>query len=133
MPLADADGARLFYEREGAGEPLVLVHGSWVDARVWDAVVPLLSRSLDVVAYDRRGHSRSSCPPGQGSIRDDVADTAGLIECLGLGPAHVAGTSWGGTIALRLAPARPDLVRSVSAHEPPLFDLLEAETQARAS
>src|SRR4051794_34029854 len=124
MPFTDVDGARLFFQRQGAGEPLLLVHGSWVDGRVWDGVAPLLSRSFEVVAYDRRGHSRSSCPPGQGSIRDDVGDAAALIESLGVAPAHLAGASWGGSIALRLAATRPDLVRSVSAHEPPLFDLL---------
>jgi len=127
MPIADINGVQLHFERNGAGEPLVLVHGSWVDCRVWDSVVPLLSGSFEVVAYDRRGHSLSSCPPGQGSVRDDVDDLAALINLLGLGPAHVAGASWGGSIALRLAAARPELLRSVTVHEPPLFDLLYAE------
>ncbi len=103
----------------------MLVHGSWVDASVWDGVLPLLSRSFEVITYDRRGHSRSSCPPGQGSIREDVDDLASLIEMFGCGAANVAGASLGGSIALRLAGARPELVRSVSAHEPPFFDLLD--------
>jgi len=127
MPIAEVNGVQLYYQRSGAGEPLVLVHGSWVDCRVWDGVVPLLSRSFEVVAYDRRGHSRSSCPPGQGSIHDDVGDLAALIEFLALRPAHVAGASWGGSIALRLVAARPELLRSATIHEPPLFDLLYAE------
>jgi pimeloyl-ACP methyl ester carboxylesterase len=127
MPILEVNGTRLHYKRSGAGEPLVLVHGSWVDAGVWEAVLPALARSFDVVVYDRRGHSRSSSPPGQGSIRDDVADLAALINRLGLGPTHVAGVSLGASIALRLAAARPELVRSVAAHEPPLFDLLDDE------
>jgi pimeloyl-ACP methyl ester carboxylesterase len=127
MPIAEVNGVELHYERSGAGEPLVLVHGSWVDCRVWDGVVPLLSRSFEVVAYDRRGHSRSPCPPGQGSIRDDVDDLAALIDFLALGPAHVAGASWGGSIALRLVAARPESVRAVTVHEPPLFDILDSE------
>jgi pimeloyl-ACP methyl ester carboxylesterase len=127
MPIAEVNEVQLHYERSGAGEPLVLVHGSWVDCRVWDGVVPLLSRCFEVVAYDRRGHSRSSCPPGQGSVRDDVDDLAALIDFLALRPAHVAGVSWGGSIALRLVAAWPDLLRSVTVHEPPLFDLLHAE------
>jgi pimeloyl-ACP methyl ester carboxylesterase len=127
MPIAEVNGVQLRYQRSGAGEPLVLVHGSWVDRRVWDRVVPLLSRSFEVVAYDRRGHSLSSCPPGQGSIRDDVDDLAALIDFLALGPAHVSGASWGGSIALRLVVVRPELLRSVTIHEPPLFDLLDAE------
>ncbi len=127
MPIADVNGVQLHFERSGAGEPLLLVHGSWVDSRVWDGVVPLLSRAFEVVVYDRRGHSLSSCPPGQGSVHDDVDDLAALIDFLALGPAHVAGASWGGSIALRLAAARPGLLRTVAAHEPPLFDLLDGE------
>jgi pimeloyl-ACP methyl ester carboxylesterase len=127
MPLLHLNGTRLHYERAGAGTPLVLVHGSWVDCRVWQAVLPSLVRSFDVVIYDRRGHSRSSCPPGQGSVRDDVDDLAALIDLLGLTPAHVAGASWGGSIALRLAAAHPELLLSVAVHEPPLFDLLNDE------
>jgi pimeloyl-ACP methyl ester carboxylesterase len=127
MPFLQVNGTRLHYERTGAGDPLVLVHGSWVDSGVWEAVLPTLARSFDVVSYDRRGHSRSSCPPGEGSIRDDVEDLAGLIELLGLSPACVAGASLGGSITLRLAAARPELVRSAAVHEPPLFDLLKSE------
>lgn len=127
MSVAESNGVQLHYRRRGAGEPLVLVHGSWVDAGVWDGVLAPLSRSFELVVYDRRGHSRSSCPPGQGSIRDDVDDLASLIELLELAPAHVAGASLGGSIALRLAAARPELLRSVTAHEPPFFDLLCAE------
>jgi pimeloyl-ACP methyl ester carboxylesterase len=127
MPIGEFNGVQLHYRRSGAGEPLVLVHGSWVDGGVWSGVLPLLTSSFDVVAYDRRGHSRSSCPPGQGSVRDDVDDLASLIELLELAPAHVAGASMGGSIALRLAAARPELVRTLTVHEPPLFDLLHAE------
>jgi pimeloyl-ACP methyl ester carboxylesterase len=124
VPFSPINETWLHYERSGAGEPLVLVHGSWVDGRVWDAVRPALSRSFEVVSFDRRGHSRS-VPAPAGSIHEDVDDVAGLIEALGLQPAHVAGASWGGSIALRLAAARPELVRSLSVHEPPLFDLLD--------
>jgi pimeloyl-ACP methyl ester carboxylesterase len=127
MPFSQFDETRLHYEITGAGEPLFLVHGSWVDGRVWDAVVPLLSSRFELVSYDRRGHSRSSRPPGQGCIREDVEDLADLIEGLGMAPAHVAGASLGGSIALRLAASHPELLRSIAVHEPPLFDLIDAE------
>jgi pimeloyl-ACP methyl ester carboxylesterase len=125
MPFSPINETWLHYERSGDGEPLVLIHGSWVDGRVWDAVRPALSRSFEVVSFDRRGHSRSAPAPASGTIHEDVDDLAGLIEALGLRPAHVAGASWGGSIALRLAAARPELLRSLSVHEPPLFDLLD--------
>jgi pimeloyl-ACP methyl ester carboxylesterase len=128
MATAELNGVRLEYEITGAGEvPLVLVHGSWVSRHSWDLVTPRLARSFRVLTYDRRGHSGSTHTLGQGSIRDDVADLAGLIERVALGPAWVAGNSFGGSIALRLAGARADLVRGVIAHEPPLFSLLAGD------
>jgi pimeloyl-ACP methyl ester carboxylesterase len=125
MTVASVNGTGLFYEVSGAGEvPLVLVHGSWGSHHNWDRVVPGLAGSFRVLTYDRRGHSESERPPAQGSIREDVADLAALIEHLGLGPAWVAGNSFGASITLRLAAERPDLLRGIIAHEPPLFSLL---------
>ena len=49
MPIAQINGTSLFYEETGRGEPLLLVHGSWVDHTTWDAVVPRLGSSFRVV------------------------------------------------------------------------------------
>ncbi len=126
MPTATVNGVRLFYESGGDGSvPLVLVHGSWTSHEGWDLVVPALAESFRVVSYDRRGHSQSERPAGRGSVREDVADLAALIEQLAPGPVFVAANSFGASIALRLAGTRPDLVRGLVAHEPPLFRLLE--------
>jgi len=104
----------------GAGDPLVIVHGSWTDHTAFDAVVGPLARSFRVIRYDRRGHSRSGYG-GPAPRRRDEDDLAELIETLGLGPAHLVGTSYGAVISLALAIRRPELVRSVLAHEPPLL------------
>ena len=77
-----------------------------------------------MLTYDRRGHSQSERLSGQGSVREDVADLAALIEDLRLAPAWVAGNSFGASITLRLAGERPDLLRGLIAHEPPLLSLL---------
>ena len=128
MATAKVNGVRLFYELNGTGEvPLVLVHGSWDSHHDWDLVVPRLTDSFRVLTYDRRGHSQSECPIGQGSVREDVADLATLIEHLGLAPAWVVGNSFGASIALRLAGERPELLRGLIGHEPPLFSLLAAD------
>jgi pimeloyl-ACP methyl ester carboxylesterase len=125
MTTVNVNGLRLFYETTGNGRiPVVLVHGSWSSHRNWDTVVPGLAESFRVVTYDRRGHSDSERPPTQGSVREDVADLAALLEQLSLAPTFVAGNSFGASIALRLAGDRPDLLRGVVAHEPPLFGLL---------
>jgi pimeloyl-ACP methyl ester carboxylesterase len=128
MPTATVNGVRLFYRLAGdAGPPLALVHGSWGSSEGWAPVVPTLSQHFRVLAYDRRGHGQSERPPGQGSAEEDAADLAALIDHLELAPAHVAGISFGGSISLRLAARRPEVVRSVAAQEPPLFDLLAAD------
>lgn len=128
MEQLSVNGTQLAVERHGgAGPPLVLVHGSWVDHHEWDALVPELAPSFQVLTYDRRGHSASARPAGPGSVREDAADLAALLERTGCAPAHVVANSFGGNIALRLASERPQLLRSVSVHEPPLFGLLAHE------
>jgi pimeloyl-ACP methyl ester carboxylesterase len=132
VPISSINGVQLYWELSGgAGEPAVLVHGSWGDHFNWAQVVPALSASLNVATYDRRGHSRSDRPIGQGSIQEDVADLAALIEVLFARPAHVIGNSFGASIALNLAVRRPELIRSLTAHEPPLFCLLEGDSQVQ--
>ena len=133
MSTTTVNGVRLYWELTGdGGDPLVLVHGSWVDHHTWDAVVPLLSRSFRVLTYDRRGHSQSERADSPGSIREDVADLAALIEELRLAPAHIVGSSMGGSIVLRLAGERPDLFRSLIVNEPPLMSLLAGEPDGQA-
>ena len=128
MPTANVNGLRIFHEFRGTGEiPLVLVHGSWTSHHTWDLVVPRLAESFRVLTYDRRGHSESQRPTGQGSVREDVADLAALIEHLGFAPAWVAGNSFGASITLRLAGERPELFRGLIVHEPPLFSLLAGD------
>jgi pimeloyl-ACP methyl ester carboxylesterase len=131
VPEAEVNGVNLYYELHGDGEPLALIHGSWVDATSWQLVLPGLAESFHVLAYDRRGHSRSERPESQGSVDEDGDDFAALLEDLGLAPAHVVTNSYGGNIALRLAARRPELFRSVSCHEPPLWGLLQDDAESR--
>jgi len=130
MPIENINGVSIFLQEFGSGSPLVLVHGSWVDHMEWPFVVPLLAPRFRVTVYDRRGHSQSQRLPTQGSIREDVADLAAIIERSGA-PAHVLGISMGASISLRLASERPHLIRTLNVHEPPLFDLLLEDASTR--
>lgn len=125
MPTSLVNGVQLYWERGGAGEPVILVHGSWGDHHNWDLIAPELRESFDLVTYDRRGHSRSERPLGPGSVEEDATDLGALIEQVFHGPAHVVGNSFGAIVVLRLAARRRDLFRSMAVHEPPLWGLLE--------
>ncbi|HEU4511778.1 MAG TPA: alpha/beta hydrolase [Nocardioidaceae bacterium] len=128
------NGVRISYaSTAGPGEPLVLVHGSWGSRHHWDPVIPGLAGHFQVVAYDRRGHSESERPPGQGSFAQDVDDLAELIEHLRLAPAWVVGNSAGAVITLKLAAARPELLRGIVVHEPPMWSLVHEGTAGRAA
>lgn len=124
MPFSVINGIRLYSEWHGDGEPVVLVHGSWGDHHNWDSVVPGLAQTFRVLTYDRRGHSQSERLGRQGSIEEDVADLALLITAQQAAPAHIVGNSFGASIVLKLALARPDVFASLTVHEPPLVGLL---------
>jgi pimeloyl-ACP methyl ester carboxylesterase len=126
MAMATINGVRLAYEIQGTGEiPLVMVHGALETHQNWDWVLPHLPDSFCVLTYDRRGFGDSERPSGEWGVREHVADLAALTEDLEFAPAWVMGQSGGGAITLRLAAERPDLLRGIVAHEPPLFSLLE--------
>jgi pimeloyl-ACP methyl ester carboxylesterase len=124
MPISVINDIRLYSEWHGEGAPVVLVHGSWGDHHNWDLVVPGLARTFRTLTYDRRGHSQSERLASQGSIEEDVADLARLITAEHVAPAHIVGNSFGASIVLKLAAARPDLFASLTVHEPPLIGLL---------
>ena len=52
MPIQLIHGVQLYWEQGGSGDPVILVHGSWGDHHNWDTVVPLLSKSFQVVTFD---------------------------------------------------------------------------------
>ena len=128
MPHISANDVELHYEVTGQGEPLVLVHGGWSDLHNWRAVASGLAESFLVVAYDRRGHGQSE-RADQGTRRDQEDDLAALVEGLDVGPAHIAGTSFGASIAIGLATRRPELIRSLIAHEPPLISVVARDPE----
>lgn len=125
MPQDLINKVRLDWDMVGTfGDPLVLVHDSWADRRIWKLITPSLAQFFRVLVYDRRGHGRSEAGGGRTRIDQDAEDLAGLMEHLGLAPAHIAGDGYGGMVALRFAGQRPDLIRSLIVHQPPALNLL---------
>jgi pimeloyl-ACP methyl ester carboxylesterase len=121
-----SNGARLYYEKQGAGQSLVFIAGSTGDAGNFTRVAALLADECTVVTYDRRGNSRSERPSGwtRTSVTEQADDVAGVIQALGLEPAVVFGASAGGPIALDLMIRHPRLVRAGILQDPAIFSVL---------
>jgi pimeloyl-ACP methyl ester carboxylesterase len=117
VPYAEVRDLRMYYEETGAGEPLVLLHGATgtleMPSAGWGGLAPALAERQRAIQVEHRGHGRTDNPAGWLSYEQIAEDIAALIEHLGLAPAHVAGVSDGGIIALALGMARPELVRSL--------------------
>ena len=113
MEVIRANGLEIAYQRVGEGPPLVLVHGAVVDSRMWRPQLAALSDEFTVVAWDEPGAGRSSDVPADFGLEDYGNCLAALIGALDLGPAHVAGLSWGGTVAQELYRRHPELVATL--------------------
>ena len=115
MPTVTVDGVRLYHEEHGSGAPILCIHGCGSSALVWSDAVRALARRGRVIAYDRRGSSRSERPERyeRTSVAEHADDAAALLGALADGPAIVVGRSYGGTVALDLALRHPDRVRAL--------------------
>ncbi|WP_078624023.1 alpha/beta fold hydrolase [Streptomyces monomycini] len=97
----------LFWLDTGSGRPLVLLHGGFLDHRMWDRQVPAFAAKYRVIAPDARGHGRSANATGPFRPADDVA---GLLRHLGTGPVILVGLSMGAATAVDVALEYPELV-----------------------
>ena len=113
MPYYTHVGLRLWYECDGDGPAVLLLHGIGASARDWDFQLPALLPGHTVIRLDLRGHGRSDSR-GLYTIEDMASDAAALLEQFGPEPAHVIGHSLGGAVALALALGRPGAVRSLT-------------------
>lgn len=109
MPYAFVQSTRLWYEQQGNGPAILLIHGFPLDSRIWDDVVPLISDRLKVITLDLRGFGKSD-PSGDFTMRQLALDVAGFLILQKLAPCCVAGLSMGGYVAQELASERPDLI-----------------------
>ena len=128
MQRLSVDGTELEYEERGAGEPVLLIHGSIVgDAMAPLMAEPALAGRYRLIHYHRRGFAGSARAEGEVSISRQAADARAVLKHLGVARAHIAGHSYGGVIGLQLALDAPEVVHSLALLEPALLRVPAAE------
>jgi pimeloyl-ACP methyl ester carboxylesterase len=121
------NGDSIHYIDVGKGSPVVFVHGTLSDYRIWRNQIDVFAKNHRVISYSRR-----FAWPNQQTVKDSsalsfashVKDLAEILKALKLEPAHLVGHSSGAFIALVLGMEHPELVRSLTLGEPPVFSLL---------
>jgi 3-oxoadipate enol-lactonase len=104
-------GGKLYYEAEGNGVPVVLVHGLALDTRMWDDQVPALKGIARVVRYDVRGFGRSTRDAE--TSYSHAGDLWRLLDHLEIDKAVLVGLSMGGRIVVEATLAAPERVRAL--------------------
>lgn len=107
---ASVNGLKMYYEIHGTGQPLVLLHGSFL----WATNYPTLSKGRQVIAIDMQGHGRTADINRPFTFEQMADDTAALLKHLKIEQADVFGYGMGGTIGLALAIRHPSLVRRLA-------------------
>lgn len=113
MATAAANGVDLWVEQQGVGDDVLFISGLADEGACWVDQVAGLKDRYQVTTFDNRGVGRSATPDGPFRITDFAADTAALMDALGLEQAHVVGSSMGGAIAQELALAHPERIASL--------------------
>ena len=113
MPRARVGELELFYDEEGAGEPVIVLMGLGGDHQGWHFVRPELARHHRVILLDNRDAGASDEARSPYGLADMAMDAVGLMDQLGIERFHVVGASMGGAIAQHMALVAPTRVASL--------------------
>ena len=122
------NGDSLHYIDIGKGEPVIFVHGTLDDYRLWYMQMDTFAKNHRVIAYSRRyayPNRQVSNDSADYSPAIHAKDLAGFIQSLGLGPVHLVGHSYGAYTALLTTMEHPELVKTLMLGEPPVMPLLQ--------
>jgi 3-oxoadipate enol-lactonase len=109
--FAEINGARIYYEDEGSGHAIVLIHGWPLSERMWDDQARVLKEYYRVIRYDRRGFGQSPATPWNESASEhDPADLEALLRYLKVPSAYLVGHSAGGSVVTQFALDHPEQV-----------------------
>jgi pimeloyl-ACP methyl ester carboxylesterase len=113
MSFVENQGARIYWDQEGHGAPVLLIMGLGYPSYVWHRTRPILTTHYQTIALDNRGVGRSDVPAGPYPIALMASDAAAVLDAAGVESAHVFGVSMGGMIAQEFALQYPKRVRSL--------------------
>jgi len=115
VPTVDANGLAIHYHEEGAGPPLVMLHGATSSGREdFLAQMPAFRKAFRLYVPDARGHARTVWDVRRGFSTDIlVADVGAFVDALGLATFHLLGLSMGGMTALQFAVRYPERLRTL--------------------
>jgi 3-oxoadipate enol-lactonase len=113
LPFTVNQGAKIHWDQEGQGDPLLLIMGLGYPSVAWYRTRPVLARKFRTIALDNRGVGQSDMPAGPYPIPLMAADAAAVLDAAGVESAHVFGISMGGMIAQEFALQYPQRVRSL--------------------
>ena len=116
----EANGLRITYSERGSGVPVVFVHGSMNDHRLWEGAQAAIARQYHAISYTQRyfGPQAWGADWPKFGVGVHAADLAAFIRGLGAGPVHVVGWSYGASVGLAMAQQHPELVKSAFLYEP---------------
>ena len=103
MPCIRCGDLNVFYLENGAGTPVVFIHGNWATSSWWEPVLARLPDGLRGIAYDIRGRGRTVGPDSDYGIASLSVNLRAFIEALNLDQVDVVGHSLGGAIAMQFA------------------------------
>jgi pimeloyl-ACP methyl ester carboxylesterase len=113
---AHVNGIELYYEIQGSGRPLILLHGGLMSSEMFGPILPALTGQHQVILVDLQGHGRTADIDRPLDVRLIADDIVALADHLGLDRPDVVGYSFGGGVALQVAIRHPEKVgRVVSA------------------
>lgn len=116
MPVVQANGIDIYYEVQGAGEPLVLIPYLAADQACYAFQVAEYAREFTCFTVDLRGAGLSGKPEGSYTTELLAADIAAFMKEVGLDRAHISGLSLGAAVGMQLAAQHPARVKSLSLH-----------------
>lgn len=111
---APVNGLKMYYEVYGKGEPILLLHGAYMNINLnWAPMIPELAKSRQVIAVEMQGHGHTADIDRPFDYKSFASDVAGLIKHLDIKRTDVIGYSFGGTIALQFGIDHPELVNKM--------------------